>query len=649
MDTMIGRLLNTLADLGRLEDTVVMVTCDHGTELLDHGRFGKSADHLYAHNTQLNWIVRLPDGHPQAGSGARQDDRRVRAEPRHRADGARPDGPAGQVARRRARIGRTGSGARAGRSIEGADRGHHRRGGRDHVVTGWGDMASVRDREFNYVGAVRDPAGTERVYDLRADPLEMKDVASDHPAVVQEGRRRWRRCWGRSWARAAGRPDEGDGDAVPGVLRGASATRDRRRAGSCRRRAQRPGADGRPAPRPRRRAGRATPGRSTPHLDALAAREPSSSTGRTRPPRSASPPGRACSPVATPTPTARWTNRPPLPRARRTIGHLAGGAGIATGAVGKMHFVGPDRHRGLRHPLGPRGVRRAWSRRRRATPPPGWPPGALRAARGGHAGCPTLPDDQPLLDHGNYVAGPSPFPAARHIESYVTREGIRFLEAHRHERWVLWCSSYFKPHEPIRPPRRTGSATPRPASRSRRRGPAPARARRGRCSACGSARRRRLERRGVARRGARLLRQRRLRGRRDRPAAGRARRPRAARRDAGRLHQRPRGDARRAGTRRQALLLRRRLARAAAASHGPATRLAGQTVKALADLVDLTPPSRRQWGCRCRRPATGARCGRCWGARRGRARPRLLAAARSLGNAPVLRCANAGMEAGAVR
>ena len=52
MDAVIGRLLNTLADLGRLDDTVVMVTSDHGTELLDHGRFGKSADHLYAHNTR---------------------------------------------------------------------------------------------------------------------------------------------------------------------------------------------------------------------------------------------------------------------------------------------------------------------------------------------------------------------------------------------------------------------------------------------------------------------------------------------------------------------------------------------------------------------------------------------------------------------
>src|SRR5919199_339784 len=74
MDAMIGQLLNTLADLKRLDDTLVMVTCDHGTELLDHGRFGKSADHLYAHNTQVNWIVRLPDGHPHAASARGRGD-----------------------------------------------------------------------------------------------------------------------------------------------------------------------------------------------------------------------------------------------------------------------------------------------------------------------------------------------------------------------------------------------------------------------------------------------------------------------------------------------------------------------------------------------------------------------------------------------
>jgi arylsulfatase A-like enzyme len=181
MDHVIGRLLNTLADLGRLDDTVVMLTCDHGTELLDHGRFGKSADHLYAHNTQVNWIVRHPAGHGRgqtidafvqnhdivptaldmlglldAWPGATDVDR-----PEWAGESRLPliEGRAG---------------AR----------------GRDYVITGWGDMASVRDKDWNYIVDFEKPDGTERLYDLRSDQLEQKDVACGHADVVRERRRR---------------------------------------------------------------------------------------------------------------------------------------------------------------------------------------------------------------------------------------------------------------------------------------------------------------------------------------------------------------------------------------------------------------------------------------------------------------------------
>jgi arylsulfatase A-like enzyme len=182
MDAVIGRLMNTLADLGRLDDTVVMLTSDHGTELLDHGRFGKSADHLYAHNTQLNWIVR----HPQ-GTGGR--DRTIDAFVQNhdivptildllglldRWPGAtavdRPEW--------------------AGRSALPLIEGRPDARGRDFVITGWGDYASVRDRDWNYVVNFEQPDGSERLYDLRNDPYEQRDVASDHPDVVRERRRR---------------------------------------------------------------------------------------------------------------------------------------------------------------------------------------------------------------------------------------------------------------------------------------------------------------------------------------------------------------------------------------------------------------------------------------------------------------------------
>jgi arylsulfatase A-like enzyme len=189
MDAMLGRLLNTLADLGRLEDTAVMITSDHGTELLDHGRFGKSPAALYAHNTRLNWIVRLPDAHPQAPGGR---GRTIDAF-------AQSHDIAPTIMDLLGLLDRWPNGAAlelpdwGGRSmlpqIEGSANGAAQ-AERDHVVTGWGEFASVRDRDWNYTVNFEAPAESERLYDLRTDPLETKDVAGEHPAVVRERRRR---------------------------------------------------------------------------------------------------------------------------------------------------------------------------------------------------------------------------------------------------------------------------------------------------------------------------------------------------------------------------------------------------------------------------------------------------------------------------
>jgi arylsulfatase len=63
VDRQLGRLFRGLATRGRLEDTVVVVTADHGEELWDHGEFfhGQS---LYDELLHVPLIVRLPrQGH----------------------------------------------------------------------------------------------------------------------------------------------------------------------------------------------------------------------------------------------------------------------------------------------------------------------------------------------------------------------------------------------------------------------------------------------------------------------------------------------------------------------------------------------------------------------------------------------------------
>ena len=43
VDKWIGYLLSALTDLGLWEDTVICFVSDHGTELMDHNQFGKTA------------------------------------------------------------------------------------------------------------------------------------------------------------------------------------------------------------------------------------------------------------------------------------------------------------------------------------------------------------------------------------------------------------------------------------------------------------------------------------------------------------------------------------------------------------------------------------------------------------------------------
>ncbi|MCL5947073.1 MAG: sulfatase, partial [Chloroflexi bacterium] len=166
IDAWVGRLMNRLSDLHLLDSTVVMFLSDHGTELLDHGRFGKSASHLFAHNTQLNWVIRHPDG-----------PRGVEVEALVQAQDVVPTAldllglPPLAV-----------DGHSAWPLVSDPNTGPQQ------IVIGWGDYASVRSAGWNYVVNTVQPEGSERLYDLRADPLEEHDVAPRYPAELAAAR-----------------------------------------------------------------------------------------------------------------------------------------------------------------------------------------------------------------------------------------------------------------------------------------------------------------------------------------------------------------------------------------------------------------------------------------------------------------------------
>ena len=67
VDHCLGRLFQTLKDLGYYEDSIIFIIADHGHPLADHGKFLKGADRMYNELLKVPFLVRLP-----GGKGARQ-------------------------------------------------------------------------------------------------------------------------------------------------------------------------------------------------------------------------------------------------------------------------------------------------------------------------------------------------------------------------------------------------------------------------------------------------------------------------------------------------------------------------------------------------------------------------------------------------
>jgi len=188
VDTWIGHFLDKLEALHLLEDTVIIFTSDHGTELLDRNRFGKSEDHLQWFNTRINMFIRHPD---KQHAGKRLD-----AFVQHQ------DVPPTVL-------------DLFGVAYQGLDGTSmwplvtgEREKNRDFIVAGWGQHATVRDHEYNYVidfeqGPRKTDSGgftvtqetsaqhiQEELYNLGDDPLETLNVLESEPEAALKQRAR---------------------------------------------------------------------------------------------------------------------------------------------------------------------------------------------------------------------------------------------------------------------------------------------------------------------------------------------------------------------------------------------------------------------------------------------------------------------------
>lgn len=176
VDEYVGRLLNAVADLNLLDETLIVILSDHGTQLLDQGSFGKGPNELHPFNTQLNLMMRVPGGSTDVDVDAFVQNHDLMPTLLGRL-GVRADWTDGEnlwplVTGEQAAV-------------------------RDRIVTGWASFvtgnavgrASVRDDHWNFCTSVgyEDEAGDE-LFDLERDPEERRNVAGLHPDVVSERR-----------------------------------------------------------------------------------------------------------------------------------------------------------------------------------------------------------------------------------------------------------------------------------------------------------------------------------------------------------------------------------------------------------------------------------------------------------------------------
>jgi arylsulfatase A-like enzyme len=163
VDHWVGYFLGVLAETGLDRRTIVMVVNDHGTELMDHGQFSKSGSHLYAHNTQLFWLIRHPEQQRGECSALVQNHDLF---PTALALLHVPHSPV--------------AGTNAWQWVEQRDVPQ-----REYVITGWGSYASIRDGRWNYFANFEESDAKEALFDLQADPGEHVNVAQKYPSERQ--------------------------------------------------------------------------------------------------------------------------------------------------------------------------------------------------------------------------------------------------------------------------------------------------------------------------------------------------------------------------------------------------------------------------------------------------------------------------------
>lgn len=176
VDKQIGRLLDALDENGLTDDTLIIVTSDHGTEIMDHGSFGKNVHkNRYRFNSEIVCIMRFPE--------------KVNAGKRVKGFVLNHDFFPTILSLLGVKH----------ESVDGLDFTPLITGEkgsiRNFAITGWSGYrsptrASVRSHECAYSCDYQRENLDEHLFDLKADPHEMRNAAHEHPDAVEEYRSR---------------------------------------------------------------------------------------------------------------------------------------------------------------------------------------------------------------------------------------------------------------------------------------------------------------------------------------------------------------------------------------------------------------------------------------------------------------------------
>ena len=171
-DRWFGHFLDTLIESRLLENTLLIVLSDHGTELWDKGRFGKTESRLHPYNTKMNWIMHHPTY--STGAGTTRINAFVQNHDLVPTILDALDIPHAPL-----------DGHSLWQLVNNPEM-HVR----DYVITGWNEYACVRDNEWALSMNTVRPDNDLRLYSLRDDPEESKNVADRYPDVVATFRTR---------------------------------------------------------------------------------------------------------------------------------------------------------------------------------------------------------------------------------------------------------------------------------------------------------------------------------------------------------------------------------------------------------------------------------------------------------------------------